>query len=315
MNLCELSEQFWKWYMNGTDEADQSLLLLLAPNCSVFGPGGHEQYDSILPFAQALQILRSENQSMGIRFSYRDFWCKEAVMDENFRITYGGLQLIYDYPSDDVHIEMPSRFTFCFQHTADSWKLLHIHHSIANQDQLGGEFYPKTLSAQMAQIQKKVLELKELAERDGLTGLLNFRTLQEIYNLRLHHSTTWLIVLDLDDFKRVNDTYGHMAGNTVLCRLSKILQDCVRQGDVVARIGGDEFSILLDTSSEDVVRSVLERILGRVQEAADTEPFHFGISMGAVRAHPNEPLRDALDRADTELYRVKQHGKGAYRLG
>lgn len=315
MNLCELSEQIWKWYMAGTDEADQNLLLTLATNCSVFGPGAHEQYDNILPIAKSLQVVRAENRSMGVQFNYDDFWCKEMGVDENTRLTYGGLRLIYDYPSDDVHIEMQSRFTFCFHQTGDRWQVYHIHHSIANQDQRDGEFYPKTLSGQMAQIRKKVLELKQLAQRDSLTNLLNLRAFQEIYNLRIHHSSIWLIELDLDDFKNINDSYGHMAGNTVLCKISAILRDCVRQGDVVARIGGDEFAILLDTTAEEVVRSVLDRILHRIKEAAKTEPCWVSVSIGAVQAFSNEPLRDALDRADAELYRVKHHGKANYSLG
>jgi diguanylate cyclase (GGDEF)-like protein/PAS domain S-box-containing protein len=167
-------------------------------------------------------------------------------------------------------------------------------------------------------------ELQQAALRDVLTGLANRAVLQERLERRLAGSRTRpgdrfaLLYLDLDDFKTVNDGLGHLAGDTMLIEVGRRLSACVRPLDIVCRLGGDEFCILLEaiTGAEDALRAA-ERVTAALREpmeVAGAEVFagtSVGIALGPGDYHtPEEMLRDA----DTALYRAKGEGRGGCRL-
>jgi diguanylate cyclase (GGDEF)-like protein/PAS domain S-box-containing protein len=160
-------------------------------------------------------------------------------------------------------------------------------------------------------------ELRFLAHHDPLTQLTN----RSLFNDRLdaalhaahrHQSTLALLFLDINDFKQINDIHGHAAGDRVLCTVARRLQACVRETDTVARMGGDEFTVLLtDIQSPDAVVHKVEQILAVMAEPLGAE---FGAidmpscSIG-VACYPDDG-QDAdtlLSHADGEMYRVKRH--------
>lgn len=165
-------------------------------------------------------------------------------------------------------------------------------------------------------------QLEYLVERDPLTGLLNRRGFDRRLNmLELHplgqHGFT-LALLDLDDFKRVNDTLGHPAGDAVLVEVANRLKGLVRLTDMPARIGGDEFAILMpECRTEEQAIQVAERLLGAMQvpmRIADVE-FRQGCSVGlAVQRGSRKGETAAFQHADLALYDAKAAGRGRFKL-
>jgi diguanylate cyclase (GGDEF)-like protein len=159
--------------------------------------------------------------------------------------------------------------------------------------------------------------LAHLAMRDPLTGALNRRTLERVYH-RLSAvalrsgASVGVLVLDLDRFKSVNDQHGHAAGDEVLCRVAEQLRLAVRPSDVVARIGGDEFVVLLSDVSEKQAHEVAARVHRTLDEA------HFSIdagleiglhcSVGMALADQDDVLDSVIARADGAMYRAKVVG-------
>jgi diguanylate cyclase (GGDEF)-like protein len=166
--------------------------------------------------------------------------------------------------------------------------------------------------------------LREQALRDPLTGLYNRRFLQEALEREVCRSVRrrapiGIILLDLDHFKQLNDTFGHHAGDTLLRAVANLLQSRVRGGDVLCRYGGDEFSnILPDASLENTLHRAEElrqavKLL-RVQSGGSAiEPIT--ISLGAA-AYPDhgETLESLLRHADVGLYEAKAAGRDEVRM-
>ena len=157
---------------------------------------------------------------------------------------------------------------------------------------------------------------EELALTDALTGLRNRRGMdQALSGLLLARSDFALLHLDLDHFKQVNDTLGHAAGDHVLTVFARVLRDSVRGGDIVTRVGGDEFILLFPGLTDYVhVRRVAQRILSRLREPIlfEGQPCAIGSSMGAVLSiNYEKPVADRmLDDVDRALYASKAAGRG-----
>lgn len=159
---------------------------------------------------------------------------------------------------------------------------------------------------------------------DPLTGLGNRRFLEkqaEIEMARAERSgkPLCLIALDLDHFKRINDTYGHDIGDLVLKEFAKTALDQLREGDVLCRIGGEEFTALLPETSEEQALGVAERLRFAVERApvftGETEPLSYTASLGITRIRSDETgLRNAIKRADDALYKAKEGGRNQARL-
>ncbi|VVM81716.1 sensor domain-containing diguanylate cyclase [Pseudomonas fluorescens] len=164
-------------------------------------------------------------------------------------------------------------------------------------------------------------ELRFLAHHDPLTELTN----RSLFNDRLdsalraahrHKSTLALLFLDINDFKGINDVHGHAVGDLVLCMIARRLESCVRETDTLARMGGDEFTVLLtDILSEDAVSEKVEQILAVMAEPLGAE--FGGIKMPScsigVAFYPadGEDADTLLSHADGDMYRVKRRRSAA----
>jgi diguanylate cyclase (GGDEF)-like protein len=191
------------------------------------------------------------------------------------------------------------------------------------REDLPGDLAPvaHAFNAMAARIQAQRSELHGLASNDGLTGLLNRRAFQDELEAELERSTryghrTAVLLLDVDHFKRVNDTLGHPAGDAVLQAVAEQVTAAVRGVDRVARWGGEEFAILLPETEEQAARRVAERVVdlvGRRVVLVGGQRVQVTVSVG-VAVH--DPLERAVttadqlvDLADGALYEAKGAGR------
>lgn len=155
--------------------------------------------------------------------------------------------------------------------------------------------------------------LVELSVTDKLTGLKNRRFFQEKLEeqLAIFDETAQLfslLILDIDHFKKVNDTYGHQVGDEVLAQLAQILNAHARQDDVVARYGGEEFVIILPETDVDTSRRIAEQIR-RVVEQAQWQTGKVTISIGIATVTEEDTDATILKKADQALYISKENGR------
>lgn len=136
----------------------------------------------------------------------------------------------------------------------------------------------------------------------------------EIGRLRRHGRPLTVAYMDMDDFKRVNDVFGHRHGDLVLRRFAELIRARCRAGDTVARLGGDEFALLLPETDVDAAMGVLERIRAQVTAELGKAPISVGVSIGAVTTHDPPSADELLRSADEIMYSVKDGGKGRVRV-
>ena len=166
-------------------------------------------------------------------------------------------------------------------------------------------------------------QLIYLAERDALTGLYNRHRFNEelarmIADAQRHDSRVALLFFDLDDFKYINDTFGHRAGDAMLIRVAGEVAGQVRRNEIFARLGGDEFAILVPEISDDMLRVLAERItqaIAQVRFQFEGQSLRLTSSLGiAVFPDHADNAEDLISRADTAMYQAKESGKNAWRI-
>ena len=156
--------------------------------------------------------------------------------------------------------------------------------------------------------------LQEQASTDSLTGVLNRRAYLELSGAlhRDDRTDTVVAMLDLDHFKKLNDTYGHAAGDEVLIGFTRLVSGVLREKDLFGRMGGEEFSIALVDVSLDQAQVILDRIrheLDNTRFPYKGKEISVTTSIGATNWVLNETILEALERADQALYKAKHKGR------
>lgn len=172
-----------------------------------------------------------------------------------------------------------------------------------------------TLQQSLSDLRKEARELHRLVDTDTFTGLANHAHIVDVLARRLADadaSPVSLIMIDLDRFKDINDSYGHLVGDDVIRSVARRLASVARSDDVVGRYGGDEFTVVLQKTAPAVVGEIAKRICKRI--GSDT--FEVGdlslpitISIGVATAYPGENAESLTARADRALYRAKHAGR------
>lgn len=173
-------------------------------------------------------------------------------------------------------------------------------------------------------LQQANSRLEELAFRDGLTNLYNHRYFQEILGKEMarakrYQKSLCLVMLDIDYFKRVNDTYGHPAGDLVLINLAQAVSKALRPSDIIARYGGEEFAVILPETTESGMRVFAERLrrcAASVTTIFKKSEIQITISCGGSHLPPEAEVsqQDLIDTADKGLFLSKKNGRNQVTL-
>jgi diguanylate cyclase (GGDEF)-like protein len=172
------------------------------------------------------------------------------------------------------------------------------------------------LRASLAEMRQRLGELEQIADTDTLTPLPNrrrfLRELERVVGQAERHGTPAAVLyIDLNGLKSVNDRHGHVAGDAALIHVARLLQGLIRATDVVARIGGDEFGLILDHLDHNSAIETAERI-GRCVAANPLDLGGYQISVkaaiGVATILPGDTAADVMQRADRNMYVAKQEG-------
>jgi diguanylate cyclase (GGDEF)-like protein len=183
------------------------------------------------------------------------------------------------------------------------------------------ELFSQLIGASIGNI-KLFEKIQRQATMDGLTGLANHKTFyetleKELWRTRRYGGQISLIMVDIDNLKKVNDAYGHHAGDKVIKEISKKVKASIRQSDTAARYGGDEFAVILPNTSLTDAVVVAERMVGSVSDSPITwkkEQITLSISVGVGEYDGQSSPEDVTSRSDQALYTAKQAGKNTVRI-
>lgn len=175
----------------------------------------------------------------------------------------------------------------------------------------------ETAEQRIVGLQRELDEASRMMRHDQLTGILNRRGLEEMFEAesaraRRRHSTLAIGLLDIDNFKKLNDTHGHQVGDQALVHLAEVIRRHLRPQDVFARYGGEEFVILLPEAETEEAYAVLTRLqreLTREFFMADQQRLVITFSAGLSLVAEGEGMQPALERADAAMYEAKQAGR------
>jgi len=193
---------------------------------------------------------------------------------------------------------------------------------VVRDDEIG--YLTQAFNRLLAKLLDNQEALARLAHHDSLTGLPNRKLLDErlqqaLLRAKRHARQMAVLYLDLDGFKKLNDTLGHEAGDKALLEIAQRLQGLVRQTDTVARIGGDEFVLLaadFESSAEQGATTLAQRCIDAIARPLQLETGHcdtvIGVSIGIALGNGNETPQDLLATADAAMYRAKRSGRGNY---
>lgn len=169
------------------------------------------------------------------------------------------------------------------------------------------------LRGQIAELEEKVAQLDELAHQDSLIGLPNRRGFMRrldgaIAAVQRYDESAAMLFIDLDGLKLINDSFGHQAGDQALMEVAKLLTGGVRRSDCVARIGGDEFAILLERAGETVAQETAARLADAIADCDFThegDPLPLSVAIGVAMIGIDDDAESIMARADAEMYKRK----------
>ncbi len=175
------------------------------------------------------------------------------------------------------------------------------------------------ISILMSSLKEAYDHQRRLARTDPLTGLLNGRAFEEEARLELMRAQrlnyeVGVLYIDLDNFKRLNDSRGHAAGDLFLKDMGTVLKSKLRATDVIGRLGGDEFGVILAATSRPQVLAIATRLQEALAHLSATAQPPVTLTIGGVTSDGSEDIDTLIGRADNIMYRAKATGKGSIQL-
>jgi diguanylate cyclase (GGDEF)-like protein len=166
----------------------------------------------------------------------------------------------------------------------------------------------------LARFKKDLYELHDLATKDEKTGIYNHRFFKNVFELEIERAKRGkqklsIAVIDIDFFKKFNDTYGHLFGDEILRELAESLQNTIRKYDVLARFGGEEFFVLLPGATVKMAKMAAERMRKGLHNSSQLKKYNVTVSIGVTEFKKGDSMDRMIKRADKALYKAKHNGR------
>lgn len=176
-----------------------------------------------------------------------------------------------------------------------------------------------SLEKEIEERKKIESKLEQLATTDPLTLLYNRRKFDELLEFEIEKDKRYqlglsLIYCDIDHFKTINDTYGHHVGDEILISFAKLLKEELRESDIVARWGGEEFIILIPSQTEDIAIKIAEKMRKSIEESSFLKIGTVTASFGVTHYIDYDTKKSIFKRADEALYKAKQNGRNCVKV-
>lgn len=282
------------------------------------------------------EIIYSNNAMKDFMIDTTAKKCWESIYGQNSKCSWCYVKNILNI--DDINVEKISEYeNEYFNEKTNKWYqiqnkitklkdgtdiLVSIALDISNQKEALGKFISTQvkLVQQTQKLEETKKKLKVLASIDSMTKLFNRRYFIEISKSILdiakrNKTDTAIIMLDIDKFKKINDTYGHKVGDNVIIALASILREQSRKSDIISRWGGEEFVMLLSNTNTDGALVISEKIRKAIEDlrinVKDAQELKFTVSIGIskVAYENNIDIEDSINQADEALYEAKKSGR------
>lgn len=315
IRAMEKVKQLWHLYIiNEEPDRLEHAFETMPDNLLMIGTGRHEMYktrDEFLAGISADQI-----ESRDIQFELQDEWYDVQEITEDVCVVYGSIWARENVSSGkSVLVDMEgSRFTVVCRNMNDDVEVCSIHHSMPYMDQGEDEFYPKTLATLANEAVQKSKVLERRVEMDHMTELYNRVYMEWHISKIMDKETGYFFVLDLDCFKNVNDSMGHLAGDKVIREFAALLRKVYHSSAILGRMGGDEFAVW-DSSihTKEEAEDRFKAIMDGCRQLTDKIGVHVSCSAGIViSCRTGEKFSVLYQHADQALYQAKSMGKGCF---
>lgn len=325
--IKELSLNIVRWHYN--DGAPEKIVECFDKELAWIGPGeseyifGSEKIAKMFMFYKGL-IPRCE------------MWDEEVFVMENgdVFVANGNMWLSLKTENND-YFKTRQRFTFVWRWYEDGPKIFNMHisnpYEVMQKEEMlfptfmgnySHEYVEKIFERKIQDItrmyRKYTEQLIEEASHDGLTSLYNRNyAVKNIEKELVKRERNCFLIMDLDNFKGINDNYGHIMGDKVLISLASYLKEVFRREDICGRLGGDEFMVFISNAPD--VELIYKRI-EKIQKVFDTYlkelkiKVKSGITVGGLCGRGFESFDEIYSRADEVLYKVKNRGRGGVRI-
>lgn len=316
--LCDRAKQLWEAYLQiSTSESLDIFEETFHADLVMIGTGKHEFYDS--SDAALASMRESQAEMPDIEFEIIDEWYACRQLSREIYLVYGTIWVKEkDYLNKPILIEMDTRFSMVYRLEENgNFKLMHTHHSMPNVEQQPDEYYPRTISEKANKAMELVQVFQQRAEKDLLSGLLNRVYFEKHVENAMRDGDGVFYMIDLDNFKEVNDTLGHSCGDKILVLFANLLFEVFGKKAILGRMGGDEFAAFeVGPQRWEEVERKAQQLITKFKMTSEQFDNAVNISCSIGISQVTEfdnTFVSIYKNADYALYHAKKSNKAAFR--
>lgn len=304
--IVALTKEQEETFRRATEQLyDNIYELNISKNCTA-GASTERYFESLgvpkkMPYNEALKIVAGKQLKEEFREGYISTFNTENVMKEYEK---GNTHLRYDFMMHELDSEY-------------YWMRIDAYIYYCNEDKCIHMF---TYRKNIDNLKKQQLQAERKMQTDEMTGLYAKMATQQLITAKLKDTQGGcfaFIIFDIDNFKQANDQHGHVFGDFVIQMFAGILKDNLREGDIIGRIGGDEFAAFIPIKDEDAAAKKAQELSGKLECGCHNQGqcWHMSASIGvALAPEAGEDFETLYRNADTALYQTKQQGKNGYTI-